>query len=103
YVAESRLRGERSTLIVLRESAEGIVGRKAEGPNSKERRVGCRTRGATSGRRTSYRWCWPSPSRGGVKLQSLDGKGSKRSRRTVKPKARLERGSGWKRSATGRT
>lgn len=36
HVAESRLRMERSILIVLRESAEGIVGRKAEGPNSKE-------------------------------------------------------------------
>jgi hypothetical protein len=44
HVAESRLRMERSTLIVLWESAEGIVGREVEGPNSKERRVGRRTR-----------------------------------------------------------
>lgn len=36
HVAESRLRVERFTLIVLWESAEGIVGREAEGPNSKE-------------------------------------------------------------------
>jgi hypothetical protein len=44
HVAESRLRAEQSTLTVLRESAEGIVGREAEGPNSKERQVGHRTR-----------------------------------------------------------
>ena len=44
HVAESRLRAEQSTLTVLRESAEGIVGRKVEGPNSKEGRVGRRTR-----------------------------------------------------------
>ncbi len=44
HVAESRLRMERSTLIVLGESAEGIVGREVEGPNSKERQVGRRTR-----------------------------------------------------------
>lgn len=44
HVAESRLRMERFILTVLRESAEGIVGREAEGPNSKERRVGRRTR-----------------------------------------------------------
>jgi hypothetical protein len=44
HVAESRLRVEQSILIVLRESAEGIVGCKTEGPNSKERRVGRRTR-----------------------------------------------------------
>jgi len=44
HVAEARLRMERSMLTVGRESAEGIVGRKVEGPNSKERRVGRRTR-----------------------------------------------------------
>jgi hypothetical protein len=41
---KSRLRVERSILTLLRESAEGIVGREAEGPNSKERRVGRGTR-----------------------------------------------------------
>jgi len=44
FVPESGLRVERSILTVGRESAEGIVGRKAEGPNSEERRVGRRTR-----------------------------------------------------------
>lgn len=44
HVAESRLRMERSSLTVLWESAEGIVGREAEGLNSKEWRVGRRTR-----------------------------------------------------------
>ena len=44
HVAESRLRMERSILTVQRESAEGIVDRKIEGPNSKERQVGRRTR-----------------------------------------------------------
>ena len=37
HVAESQLRGEQSPLTVLGESAEGIVGRKVEGPNSQER------------------------------------------------------------------
>ncbi len=41
---KSGLRVERSILTVRRESAEGIVGRKVEGPNSKEWRVGRRTR-----------------------------------------------------------
>ena len=44
HVTESGLRMEQSILIVGRESAAGIVGRKVEGPNSKERRVGRRTR-----------------------------------------------------------
>ncbi len=43
-VAESRLRMKRFILTVRRESAEGIVGREVEGPNSKEWRVGRRTR-----------------------------------------------------------
>ena len=43
-VTESGLRMEQSMLIVGRESAAGIVGRQVEGPNSKERRVGRRTR-----------------------------------------------------------
>jgi len=44
HVTESGLRVERSTLMVQRESAEGVVGRKVEGPNRKEWRVGRRTR-----------------------------------------------------------
>ncbi len=44
HVTESRLRMEQFILTVLRESAEGIVGRETEGPNSKEWRVGRRTR-----------------------------------------------------------
>ena len=40
---------------------------------------------------------------GGVKLRRLDGKGPNRSRRTAKLKARLDKSSGWKRSAAGRT
>src|ERR1700692_3403781 len=89
-VVEPRLRAKRFTLTARQESAEGIVAAPAaKARTERERRVVRGTRWAASGRRTSYRWCWPSPSRGGGKLRTLGGKGPKRSRRNASAKARL--------------